>query len=266
MSSPLDAHEQATRWVFSQSSQERAAGLRALKRLDPALVEQLKPVHWTRRPAHVLRNGVFPPTGEIDWLRLSDGGLEAFPEALLGLQRLRHLNLDSNTITTLPEALGSLRGLRSLSLDRSGLTRLFELGLDHNFLVSLPDDYFAPYTGTLRKVYLEHNLLHRLPASLAGCRRLWQLRVQQNPLDVPSTLEMVLRMKELVSLELPDTFLPHEAQLREALPQARLHFHPWRAWVPSNDPSTFDLAALIAQELDGWVEEESESRRYGMPL
>ncbi|HWB05849.1 MAG TPA: leucine-rich repeat domain-containing protein [Verrucomicrobiales bacterium] len=139
-------------------------------------------------------------------LLLERYGLEDLPESIVGLERLRTLDLDYNRLTTVPailrqlpvlqslnlqdnklarlpeEAFAGLQQLKHLALSRNGLTTLPEkiftevpqlesLILRDNNLTTLPLDVFARLSW-LKRLLLNGNGLTSLPRSLEKCRRL----------------------------------------------------------------------------------------------
>lgn len=133
-----------------------------------------------------LHEELMPPLQEMDTLDFSFMGVQALPEQLGQLKRLKELKLDYHRLAQLPEVVCQLAGLETLDL------------------------FFGQ--------------LHSLPASLAQLTQLKHLDLRQNRLmAVP---EVLWKMPQLQTLQLEGNLLNPEQvnALREALPRTHVLF------------------------------------------
>jgi Leucine-rich repeat (LRR) protein len=166
-------------------------------------------------------------------LDLVELGLVSVPKQILGLRKLRVLNLRSNNLSMLPtevcetlhdleflnlgrnrlqylpENISSLTHLRTCLLQHnelaelpSGIGRLpllTELRLDHNLLVKLPDT--CGRLASLKVLTLSDNRLEALPQTLVGAKALESLDLHENPtLNFDHLPEQLLRLHEMYGL------------------------------------------------------------------
>ncbi|PXW96117.1 leucine rich repeat (LRR) protein [Sphaerotilus hippei] len=130
---------------------------------------------------------VFGLADTLEVLNLSGNALDALPEALPRLHRLRVLFCSDNPFTELPEVLGrcaslEVVGFKACRIRRVAATalppRLRWLILTDNQLESLPDE-LGRRPG-LHKLMLAGNRLDTLPRTLSGCHGLELLRLSAN--------------------------------------------------------------------------------------
>ncbi|MBS0224600.1 MAG: leucine-rich repeat domain-containing protein [Proteobacteria bacterium] len=121
--------------------------------------------------------------GLSDFLYLHDNQLAMLPLSLMGLKRLRYLNISENEFEVLPEAVTGMVGLIELRVTDNRLTelpasisrliRLRELHLRNNRLINLPDDVAS--LRELRLIDLRGNPVTHLPEGLLTLPRLEKL-------------------------------------------------------------------------------------------
>ncbi len=195
----------------------------------------LRYVDLSRKPMVRLTNDLFQKD-DIERLDLIRCGIEALPDEIGRLTKLRTLYANWCRLSKLPSTVGSLTALESLWLNDnvlielpdsfSSLTCLKELCLDsnqfqrfpttilhlkrlknlrmtNNRLVTLPDD-IGDLTE-LKNLSLGHNQLRTLPHSIHRLDKLTYLGLQGNPLDaLPNE---VWRLPCLITLNLAHTGL-----------------------------------------------------------
>lgn len=148
----------------------------------------------------------------LEVLDLSGNALQALPEAIASLHRLRILFCSDNRFSELPAMLGSCRNLDTL-------------GFKANQISHVPPSALAP---TLRWLILTDNRLSKLPDTLAGCTGLQKLMLAGNRLtQLPAGLWALQRLEllrlaanrfETIADALPTELLalPHLAWLAHA--------------------------------------------------
>lgn len=150
-----------------------------------------------------------------NWCRLTE-----LPDTLGRLTALEDLWLNNNQLTRLPDSFDRLLRLKKLSLDANQLSRfpgvllelrqLEQLRLTDNGIAVLPDE-IGDLTG-LRSLSLGRNDLTTLPRGIAGLKKLTYLGLQGNPLQ--SLPDELWQLPCLVTLNLGNTGftnLPPEA-------------------------------------------------------
>lgn len=190
---------------------------------------------------------------ELNILELDINNFEEIPDiCLLQKEKLFSLVMRGNKISFIPENLNKLKGIQTLNLADneiiaiensafSGLSKLKHLYLFHNFLSSLPADFFCdlnslntlmlqgnqlkhlpPLDGlnSLRVLNVSYNVLIRLP-EVSNLQNLTQLDVSHNRLlALPSSIENIIELRnldasynELTQLPLSFIKLSHLTQL-----------------------------------------------------
>ncbi|WP_219209984.1 leucine-rich repeat-containing protein kinase family protein [Variovorax boronicumulans] len=167
-------------------------------------------LHGARRLA--LREGlttfpreIFALADTLEILDLSGNALDALPEDLHRLHRLRVLFCSDNRFTVLPESLGRCAQLEMVGFKANRIAevpasslppRLRWLILSDNAVEHLPDALGRRHR--LQKLMLAGNRLQALPATLAGCDRLELLRIAANRFDtLPAWLTRLPRLSWL---------------------------------------------------------------------
>lgn len=138
----------------------------------------------------------------LEVLDLSGNALEALPDGLPRLHRLRILFCSGNRFTRLPAVLGRMPDLRMIGFRGNRITEIpsdaLPAGLEwliltDNRLAELPDA-IGDCTA-LRKCALAGNRLRALPAAMAGCTALELLRASANELsEAPEWLAELPRL------------------------------------------------------------------------
>lgn len=179
----------------------RAGRLRGITRLD--LSAQLS--EFPRE--------VFDLADTLEVLNLTGNLLDALPDDLHRLGRLKVLFCSENRFTHLPHALGACRQLQTVGFKSNRIGRVDAqalppnvraLILTDNSIAQLPDALGA--CSQLQKLMLAGNQLTALPQSLAQCRRLELLRIASNRLE--QLPEWLLSMPRLAWLAYADNPLP----------------------------------------------------------
>lgn len=142
---------------------------------------------------------IFELADTLEVLNLTGNALEALPEDLGRLKKLRILFCSNNQFTELPPVLAqcpqlSMVGFKSNRIESvpgEALPKALRwLILTDNRLRSLPAELGG--CGLLQKLMLSGNCLTKLPDEMAGCRSLELLRLAANELTVlpPWLLEL----------------------------------------------------------------------------
>ncbi|WP_260954859.1 leucine-rich repeat-containing protein kinase family protein [Pseudomonas citri] len=165
-------------------AQLRAGQLSGIARLD--LADDL-----TQFPREI-----FDLADSLEILNLSGNQLEALPDDLHRLTRLRVLFCSDNRFTELPECLGRCAALTMIGFKANRIERVTAaalppllrwLILTDNRIRQLPDE--LGQRPHLQKLMLAGNRLQQLPASLRQCHRLELLRIAANQLvELPQWL------------------------------------------------------------------------------
>ncbi|MDM0091698.1 MULTISPECIES: leucine-rich repeat-containing protein kinase family protein [unclassified Variovorax] len=148
---------------------------------------------------------VFALADTLEILDLSGNALDALPDDLHRLHRLRVLFCSDNRFTVLPESLGRCAQLEMVGFKANRIAevpasslppRLRWLILSDNAIEELPDALGQRHR--LQKLMLAGNRLRALPATLAGCERLELLRIAANRFDtLPPWLTRMPRLSWL---------------------------------------------------------------------
>ena len=130
---------------------------------------------------------IFDLADSLETLNLSGNALDALPDDLDRLHRLRVLFCADNRFTALPESIGRCHGLdiagfkanRIHSVPAAALPpSLRWLILTDNRIEALPDT--LGHCTRMQKLMLAGNRLRELPPSMAACRQLELLRISAN--------------------------------------------------------------------------------------
>jgi hypothetical protein len=151
---------------------------------------------------------IFALADSLEILNLSGNALEALPDDLGRLHRLRVLFCSDNRFSELPASLGQCRSLemvgfkanriRSVPAAALELPLLRWLILTDNQIDSLPDALGR--CARLQKLMLAGNRLQALPASLAACEQLELLRIAANRFEqLPAWLASLPRLAWLAA-------------------------------------------------------------------
>lgn len=175
---------------------------------------------------------IFALADSLETLNLSGNALDALPDDLGRLHRLRVLFCSDNRFTELPAAIGQCHGLdivgfkanRIRSVPAEALPpSLRWLILTDNQIEQLPDT--LGLCTRLQKLMLAGNRLRALPASMAACRQLELLRISANHFDaLPDWLLSLPRLAWLAAAG-----NPFDTQAEDAAIHARSVPHvDWR--------------------------------------
>jgi Leucine-rich repeat (LRR) protein len=141
--------------------------------------------------------------GLSDFLYLHDNELAALPSSLMGLKRLRYLNISENEFEALPDAV-------------TGMESLIELRVTDNRLTEIPASISRLIR--LRELHLRNNRLTTLPDAIASLAELRQIDLRGNPLtSLPEGLVVLPRLEKIdlrwvTTLEPPRWFAQLEAR------------------------------------------------------
>ncbi|MGJ7546384.1 leucine-rich repeat-containing protein kinase family protein [Variovorax sp. LT1R16] len=148
---------------------------------------------------------IFALADTLEILDLSGNALDALPEDLHRLHKLRVLFCSDNRFTTLPASLGRCAQLEMVGFKANRIAevpaaalppRLRWLILTDNTIERLPEALGQCHR--LQKLMLAGNRLQALPPSLAGCERLELLRIAANRFDaLPAWLPRMPRLSWL---------------------------------------------------------------------
>ena len=128
----------------------------------------------------------------LQWLFIGHNQLTSLPDSLGQLTELDTLSLNNNALCSLPACIQELTQLNSLLACNTKLSKLpdfildlplTQLDLSHNELNSLPD---LNVNRRLHSLNLSHNHLSSLPPSLENLPWWCTLKIEGNPLDLPS--------------------------------------------------------------------------------
>jgi hypothetical protein len=164
---------------------------------------------------------IFALADTLEVLDLSGNALQALPEDLHRLHRLRVLFCSDNRFTELPEALGRCPQLEMVGFKANRIARvpaaalpasLRWLILTDNRIETLP-----PALGRcarLQKLMLAGNLLRALPDEMAACERLELARISANRFEaLPAWLPALPRLSWLAFAGNPFDDTPEAATL-----------------------------------------------------
>ena len=152
---------------------------------------------------------IFGLADTLEVLNLSGNALDALPDDLGRLHRLRVLFCSDNRFTELPASIGRCQALEMVGFKANRirrvpaaalqLPRLRWLILTDNEIESLPDT-LGTCTPRMQKLMLAGNRLRELPAALAACGRLELLRISANRFErLPGWLPAMPRLAWLAA-------------------------------------------------------------------
>ena len=171
---------------------------------------------------------IFDLADSLETLNLSGNALDALPDDLGRLHRLRVLFCSDNRFTSLPESIGQCRGLdivgfkanRIRSVPAAALPpSLRWLILTDNQIEELPDT--LGHCTRMQKLMLAGNRLRELPAAMAACRQLELLRISANRFEaLPEWLLSLPRLSWLAAAGNPfDTQAEDAAITAKSVPR-----------------------------------------------
>lgn len=174
---------------------------------------------------------IFTLADTLEILDLSGNDLDALPDELPRLHKLRIIFCSDNRFTELPAVLGRCAQLEMIGFKANRIrqlaagalpTRLRWLILTDNQLEALPPEIGR--CTRLQKLALAGNQLRSLPAEMAACRGLELLRVSANRLtELPAWLPALPRLSWLAHAGNPFC----DAREQQALAQAPLPIIAW---------------------------------------
>ena len=151
---------------------------------------------------------LIPPPGQL-------------PEAIGSLKKLESLNLERNNLTSLPDSCVNIKSLKTVNLAGNHLNS-FPL-----FLCQLPRLDFADLSGNsihelpegiqilnAVELNLNCNSIGVLPASMAHCKRLKVLRIEENTLSIAGIPPQILS-ESTISLLCAEGNLVAQKELQE---------------------------------------------------
>jgi hypothetical protein len=170
---------------------------------------------------------IFDLADSLETLNLSGNALDALPDDLGRLHRLRVLFCSDNRFTSLPESIGQCHGLdivgfkanRIRSVPAAALPpSLRWLILTDNQVEELPET--LGHCTRMQKLMLAGNRLRRLPDSMAACRQLELLRLSANRFEaLPDWLLSLPRLSWLAAAGNPfDTQAEDAAITAQSVP------------------------------------------------
>ncbi|MCY3414181.1 MAG: hypothetical protein INQ03_21225 [Candidatus Heimdallarchaeota archaeon] len=122
----------------------------------------------------------------LDYLRLKNCALKAFPQFIRNLHLLEGLNLSNNSISKVPDWLSDLKQLKQLTLS-------------NNMIAEFP---LTIMISGLENINISNNLLIKFPIQLAQCNSLYEIILTGNQIDeVPVD---ILKIISDCSVELND--------------------------------------------------------------
>jgi hypothetical protein len=170
---------------------------------------------------------IFDLADSLETLNLSGNALDALPDDLGRLHKLRVLFCSDNRFTSLPESIGQCHGLdivgfkanRIRSVPAAALPpSLRWLILTDNQVEELPET--LGHCTRMQKLMLAGNRLRRLPDSMAACRQLELLRLSANRFEaLPDWLPSLPRLSWLAAAGNPfDTQAEDAAITAQSVP------------------------------------------------
>ncbi|QSI33549.1 protein kinase [Variovorax sp. RKNM96] len=170
---------------------------------------------------------IFGLADSLETLNLSGNALDALPDDLGRLHKLRVLFCSDNRFTVLPESIGGCHGIdivgfkanRIASVPPNALPpSLRWLILTDNQIEELPDT--LGHCTRMQKLMLAGNRLSRLPDSMAALQRLELLRVSANRFEaLPEWLLLLPRLSRLAAAGNPfDTQAEDAAITAQSVP------------------------------------------------
>jgi len=170
---------------------------------------------------------IFNLADSLETLNLSGNALDALPDDLGRLHRLRVLFCSDNRFTTLPESIGGCHGIDIVGFKANRIAKvpaaalppsLRWLILTDNQIEELPDT--LGHCTRMQKLMLAGNQLSRLPDSMAACRQLELLRISANRFEIlPEWLLSLPRLSWLAAAGNPfDTQAENAAITAQSVP------------------------------------------------
>lgn len=171
---------------------------------------------------------IFDLADSLETLNLSGNALDALPDDLGRLHKLRVLFCSDNRFTTLPESIGQCHGIDIVGFKANRIARvpaaalppsLRWLILTDNQIEEMPDT--LGHCTRMQKLMLAGNRLSRLPDSMAACRQLELLRISANRFEVlPQWLLSLPRLSWLAAAGNPfDTQAEDAAITAQSVPR-----------------------------------------------
>jgi Protein tyrosine and serine/threonine kinase len=150
---------------------------------------------------------IFDLADSLETLNLSGNALDALPDDLARLHKLRVLFCSDNRFTTLPESIGGCDGIDIVGFKANRIARvpatalpasLRWLILTDNQIEEMPDT--LGHCTRMQKLMLAGNRLVRLPDSTAACRQLEMLRISANRFEaLPEWVRSLPRLSWLAA-------------------------------------------------------------------
>jgi hypothetical protein len=150
---------------------------------------------------------IFELADSLETLNLSGNALDALPDDLVRLHRLRVLFCSDNRFTELPASIGQCHGLDIVGFKANRIRTvpaealppsLRWLILTDNQIETLPDTLGR--CTRMQKLMLAGNRLRALPSSMAACRQLELLRISANRFEaLPDWLFSLPRLSWLAA-------------------------------------------------------------------
>jgi len=170
---------------------------------------------------------IFDLADSLETLNLSGNALDALPDDLGRLHKLRVLFCSDNRFTALPESIGQCRGIDMVGFKANRIARvpanalppsLRWLILTDNQIDELPDT--LGHCTRIQKLMLAGNRLSRLPDSVAALQRLELLRISANLFEaLPDWLLSLPRLSWLAAAGNPfDTQAEDAAITAQSVP------------------------------------------------
>ncbi|QBR03817.1 protein kinase [Paraburkholderia pallida] len=204
---------------------------------------------------------IFDLADTLEVLDLSGNALNALPDDLPKLRKLRILFASNNPFTELPAVLGDCESLSMVGFKANRIQHvparalplpLRWLILTDNAIETLPDEIGE--RRNLQKLMLAGNRLRALPETMAALNRLELLRISANHLD--ALPEWLLRLPRLAWLAYAGNPL-NAARERAALANAP---------VPDIDWHTLALGQALGEGASGVIHRATRLLRDGHPV
>ncbi|MGF6349424.1 leucine-rich repeat-containing protein kinase family protein [Variovorax sp. W2I14] len=170
---------------------------------------------------------IFDLADSLETLNLSGNALDALPDDLARLGKLRVLFCSDNRFTALPESIGGCHGIDIVGFKANRIAHvpaaalppsLRWLILTDNQIEEMPDT--LGHCTRMQKLMLAGNRLSRLPDSMAALQRLELLRISANRFDaLPEWLLSLPRLSWLAAAGNPfDTQAEDAAMTAQSVP------------------------------------------------
>ena len=175
---------------------------------------------------------VFDLADSLETLNLSGNALDALPDDLGRLHKLRVLFCSDNRFTTLPESIGGCHGIEMVGFKANRIAHvpaaalpasLRWLILTDNQISEIPDT--LGHCTRMQKLMLAGNRLSRLPESMTALQRLELLRISANRFEaLPEWLLSLPRLSWLAAAGNPfDTQAEGAAITAQSVPHVDWH-------------------------------------------